>query len=371
MNIERQNLTVIYNTTNACNMACKYCFEGQFEKNLRQIKTDSNQRFVSVMDDLVSFLEQVQNWNNSQKVNLVLHGGEPLLIDACNYRNFFEKLKRHGVIVETSIQTNGTLIDDEVIKLFKEYNIKVGISIDGGRELNDFQRVDRGGNGFFDRICMGIARCKNAGIQIGCVATVTKRTLINVKEFYNFFATNELQYRFNPIFAGNVPAQDEKLYITADEYGKFCINLFRCWMEDQTNFCEIANFENIIRLFVEQVHVNDVCTNSENCYLGFVSIDANGDLYHCHRMCGDVKMRVGNISGMTVEDFMKDVAYMENRKELLRSGECCDCSNWNFCHGGCPYNAFLKEGSFFSKDYFCDAYKMTNEFIYNYLKQYE
>lgn len=371
MNIERQNLTVIYNTTNSCNMACKYCFEGQFEKNINQIKTDSNQYFVSVMDDLISFLEQVQKWNRSQKVNLILHGGEPLLINVCNYRKFFEELKKHGVRVETSIQTNGTLINAEVIELFKDYSIKVGISIDGDKELNDFQRVDRGGNGFFDRICAGIARCKNAGIPTGCVATITKKTLLNVKAFYEFFAINNLHYRFNPIFAGIVPAQDEKLYITAAEYGKFCIELFKYWVEDQTNLCEIANYEDIIRLFVGQVHIKGVCTNSENCYLGFVSVDANGDLYHCHRMCGNAKMRVGNIANMSLEDFMKDAVYMENRKEILQSGECGECSNWIFCHGGCPYNAFLKEGSFFSKDYFCDAYKITNEFIYNYLKKYE
>lgn len=371
MNVEKQNLTVIYNVTNACNMACKYCFEGQFDKNLNKSRINSNKLFLTIMKDLVCFLKQVQEWNGSKKVNLILHGGEPLLVSTNHYRNFFEALEDNEIEVELSIQTNATLINDEVIKLFKDYGIKVGISIDGNRKLNDFQRVDCLGNSFFDKICDGIIKCKQAGISVGCVATVTKKTLDNVKEFYEFFSKNNLPYRFNPIFAGKIPAVDEQLYITAAEYGEFCIELFKYWMQDQENNCEIVNFEDIIRAFVEQIHVKDVCTNSENCYLGFISIDANGDLYHCHRMCGDQKLKVGNISYTSLNEFMSDASYMENRKLILPKSSCKDCFNWSFCHGGCAYNAYLKTGSFFEKDYFCHSYKMINEFIYNYIKQYE
>lgn len=371
MDVEKQNLTVIYNVTNVCNMACKYCFEGQFDKDLNTSKKASNELFLSVMENLIDFLKQVQEWNETKKINLILHGGEPLLVKPNNYRIFFEKLKSCGIQTDTSIQTNATLINDEVIKLFKDYNIKVGISIDGNKKINDFQRVDCSGNSFFDKIYRGIIKCKEANIPVGCVATITKKTLANVKDFYEFFSQNDLAFRFNPIFAGKIPAADEKLYITAEEYGLFCIELFEHWMQDQENYCEITNFEDIIREFVEKIQVKSICTNSENCYLGFVSIDANGDLYHCHRMCGDSKLRVGNISYTPLKEFMLDASYMENRKRILKNSACKECSNWLFCNGGCTYNAYLKTGSFFEKDYFCNAYKTINEFVYNYIKQYE
>ena len=36
-----------------------------------------------------------------------------------------------------SVQTNGTLINDRYIQLFRQYNVQVGISIDGPGQLND------------------------------------------------------------------------------------------------------------------------------------------------------------------------------------------------------------------------------------------
>jgi uncharacterized protein len=43
----------------------------------------------------------------------------------------FDKYKSNG------IQTNGSLINDQHIELFKKYNVHVGISIDGPDELSD------------------------------------------------------------------------------------------------------------------------------------------------------------------------------------------------------------------------------------------
>lgn len=69
----------------------------------------------------------------------ILFGGEPLLVPLEDLEKFFkfgyEKYKKNG------IQTNGTLITERHIDLFRRYAVHVGISIDGPEYLNDARRV--------------------------------------------------------------------------------------------------------------------------------------------------------------------------------------------------------------------------------------
>jgi uncharacterized protein len=63
-----------------------------------------------------------------------LFGGEPLLIP----ENDLEEIWRWGFeeYGRNSIQTNGTLINDQHLRMFRQYNVSVGISIDGPGDLN-------------------------------------------------------------------------------------------------------------------------------------------------------------------------------------------------------------------------------------------
>jgi uncharacterized protein len=66
-----------------------------------------------------------------------LFGGEPLLMKISDLEDLLSwEYERNG---ENLIQTNGTILTQEHIYLFKKYNVKVGVSIDGPDELNDIR----------------------------------------------------------------------------------------------------------------------------------------------------------------------------------------------------------------------------------------
>ncbi|HEV3203137.1 MAG TPA: hypothetical protein VGY77_02080, partial [Gemmataceae bacterium] len=64
-----------------------------------------------------------------------LFGGEALMVPEKDLEDLwawgFEKYGRNG------IQTNGTMINDNHVRMFKQYQVNVGISVDGPGELND------------------------------------------------------------------------------------------------------------------------------------------------------------------------------------------------------------------------------------------
>ena len=71
-----------------------------------------------------------------------------------------------------TIQTNGTLIDDEWAAFFKEHDVLVGLSIDGPRELHDAYRVDKGGKGSFDRVMSGLGFLQKHGVDWNALTTI-------------------------------------------------------------------------------------------------------------------------------------------------------------------------------------------------------
>ena len=62
--------------------------------------------------------------------------------------------------ISYSIQTNATLIDEEWIQIFKEFDFSIGISLDGYKELHDQYRIAKNGQGTYETIITNIKSIK-------------------------------------------------------------------------------------------------------------------------------------------------------------------------------------------------------------------
>jgi len=107
-----------------CNLQCGYCYEDPQRDagNLgARYDIDAMKRAIAL--------------HSREDDPFLLFGGEPLLLPKRVLEDLwawgFERSGRNVV------QTNGVLIDDDHIALFKRYRVHVGISIDGPGELND------------------------------------------------------------------------------------------------------------------------------------------------------------------------------------------------------------------------------------------
>ena len=81
------------------------------------------------------------------------HAGKPTLLGVDYFRRVVELQKKHagGRPVSNAIQTNGTRLDAEWCRFFRENQFLVGLSLDGPRKLHDTYRMDKGGKSTFDR----------------------------------------------------------------------------------------------------------------------------------------------------------------------------------------------------------------------------
>jgi uncharacterized protein len=105
----------------ACNLACHYCYQNPQ-------RDAGNQRMTY---DLEKMKKEAARLGGP----FTLFGGEPLLMRFEDLEHLFAwGLETTG---QNAIQTNGILIEDRHIDLFRRYKVSVGISIDGPGELND------------------------------------------------------------------------------------------------------------------------------------------------------------------------------------------------------------------------------------------
>lgn len=115
MGVEVRPLNVL------CNIQCQYCYQNP-------IRDADN---IARSYDLDKIKKAIADEGRS----FSLFGGEPLLVPLRDLEDLWAwGYERFG---RNSIQTNGTLISDDHIRLFREYHVQVGVSMDGPGELND------------------------------------------------------------------------------------------------------------------------------------------------------------------------------------------------------------------------------------------
>ncbi len=125
-----------------CNLDCAYCFF------LDKEALYPGSKFRMSDSLLEQYIRQLIESHQTDEVNIAWQGGEPTLMGLDFYRRAMalaEKYRRPGMRFLHTLQTNGTLLDDEWAAFFKEHDFLIGISIDGPRQLHDVYRLDKGG----------------------------------------------------------------------------------------------------------------------------------------------------------------------------------------------------------------------------------
>jgi uncharacterized protein len=104
-----------------CNIGCQYCYQNpQRDAGNLTRAYDLEAMKAAVLRDGGPF---------------ILFGGEPLLMPEDDLERLWSwGLEQFG---QNGVQTNGTLINENHVRMFRRYKVHVGISVDGPGELND------------------------------------------------------------------------------------------------------------------------------------------------------------------------------------------------------------------------------------------
>ncbi|TDD39240.1 FxsB family radical SAM/SPASM domain protein [Actinomadura sp. KC06] len=140
-----------------CDLACDHCYV--FEHADQGWRRRPAEMTVATMERAAERIADHARGHGLARVGLVLHGGEPLLAGPRHLAALISALRAPllGVCdIDLRVHTNGVLLDKRFCDLFREENVKVGISLDGDRAANDRHRLYRDGRSSYDKVVRAI-----------------------------------------------------------------------------------------------------------------------------------------------------------------------------------------------------------------------
>ncbi len=332
----------------ACNLACAYCFF--LDKEL--LYPDS--RFRMSDEVLEAYIRQLIEAHRTPQVTVAWQGGEPTLMGVDFYRRAIELQKQYarpGMVFENTMQTNGTLLDDEWCEFFKENDFLIGISIDGPRHLHDTYRLDKGGGPTFDRVMRGLRLLQKHGVEYNILVAVNRTNADYPLEVYRFLRdeAKTTWIQLIPVVE-RIDDQGHTIYqkgthisersVRPEQFGRFLIQIFDEWLRHDVGRVYVQTFEAAVRNWL-RMPTSGMCVFEPTCGLG-LALEHNGDLYSC-----DHFVEPGYLLGNIMETPMIELVTSDRQRQFGLDKRdtlpryCRECDVLFACYGECPKNRFL------------------------------
>jgi radical SAM protein with 4Fe4S-binding SPASM domain len=335
---------VPWRCTFACDSNCVHCTSAGKTAFPDEVDTAGAKRIVDQVNDFgASFFG--------------ITGGQPFLRkDLFDVLGYARKLG-----LNTSIITDGRLMDQKAFENIVKNEVKISVSIDGAEKTNDVIR----GEGAYAAAVSAIERFSREKL-LNCLvytfANAGEVTNVNEADIRHVL---DLAKKYDArwvVFHGFIPYSKDKTSLKADpspqQYEWVCNKLYDLQSENNGK-PEINVYIPFYARVAKQRGMPDFDTWFNNFFLGrcffgkFLSIAENGDAIPCSY--NDV-YRVGNIKDKSLKQIWADMqnseffAKVKDKSNL--KGKCGVCEFREIC-GGCRSSALFYTGDILGSDLRC------------------
>ncbi|MCX7920002.1 MAG: anaerobic sulfatase maturase [bacterium] len=372
-----------------CNLACRYCF--YLEKHNLFPATEQYRMSDVVLE---TYIKQYIQSQDVPEIHFSWQGGEPTLLGIEFYQKVIRLQQKYanGKKITNSFQTNGILLNDAWAEFLAQHHFLIGLSIDGPQEYHDCYRVNNQQQPTFDRVMLGLEILKKHQVEFNTLTCVHKKNMRSAKVIYQFLkniGANYQQYipiverKSNGIGQGAERSQplasppdlvhpEKSMQVTKwsvepREFGRFLIDIFDLWVEQDIGEVFVQYFDNALSNWLGLR--SPLCVFAPECGKTVV-IEHNGMLYSCDHYVYP-KFALGNI----LEHQLNELVYSEKQqqfgknKSALLPEYCQQCEVRFACNGGCPKHRFLQTPAGQpGLNYLCQGLKLFFEHIRPYME---
>lgn len=161
-----EELQIVLKIAERCNLNCTYCYYYNMGDDSSATRPSLLKR--GVLDDLCSFIVEGLESYDCKKLNVFLHGGEPLLYPQPYFDHLCASIQAAvagRAELSFVMQTNALLVDEEWIELLGKYKVGVGVSLDGPADVHDHARLDHKGRGSYHATIQALGRLRAAAAK--------------------------------------------------------------------------------------------------------------------------------------------------------------------------------------------------------------
>lgn len=356
-----KSITLIMKVTSGCNLRCPYCYTKHTleKKEVMPIETFEK----AIMSIATSY----------DDVTIIFHGGEPLLVDLDWYKEAVSIMKRYkklfGFSYNLSLQSNATLLNDEVNNFLKQEKINMGWSFDGTNNHKTRKNTD-----------LVLENKKKYSAMGGCICLITKDNYLEIEKEIDYFDEIGIEHKFNIVFNTTTEVEDDLTNMSKEGLLNCYIKAFEHVIKKEESTSEDM-FDKWLKKIFKLQH-NGICVEG-NCSGRWLSIHSNGSIYPCGQEWDNHKdYYYGNINDLTIEEVFETDKYKNfDTKFKSKIQKCSDikCIAFDICNGGCPgeniangkdIDSFIAHHCYLNKNiliYFNDFFSDENNLkkIYN------
>jgi len=311
----------------------------------------------------------MSNLGSSNLLNKILrvswHAGEPTVLPTSFYREAFAEFEKHnkyGVKIEHNFQTNATLINKEYCELIKDFNIAIGVSIDGPEHIHDKNRVLRNGKGSFLKTMQGINFLQQNNIEYSVITVLTEFSLDYPNEMYDFFKSlNVKSVGFNVEEKEGCHQTTTMNETTVSKYRKFLLQFISKIKEGDFKLYQ-REYNRIVNSIIYR---SEDFKNGLITPLSTITVDYEGNFTAFSPELLTVTNNkhdnyiFGNVQTTLFSEIFVNQNFKNIYSEILEGVAMCklECDYFNVCGGGSPSSKLHENGTFASTE--------TNYCIYN------
>ncbi|TDC48121.1 FxsB family radical SAM/SPASM domain protein [Actinomadura sp. KC345] len=348
-----------------CNLACDYCY--MYEMADQGWRRQPRRMSRQVLEWTARRICEHARGNRVSEVQVVLHGGEPLLAGVDHLRQAIETIVAAGqpdVGVGFSVQTNGVLLDELFLDLFAEYGVSVGVSVDGDEEGHDLHRRRADGRGSYAAVRDGLERLtgpRYRHIFGGLLSTIELcNDPITTYESLLSFGPPEMDFllphgNWDEPPPGRPP--DE-----STPYGDWLIAIFDRWYAAEADQVRIRLFSEIIRLLFGRMSASEAVGLSP---VAVAVVETNGEIEQVDSLKSAYDGAAGTRLHVSRDPFdavlsLPSVAARQIGRRAL-SAQCAGCPAHEVCGGGLYPHRYRTGTGFLNPSVFChDLFKLIS-----------
>ena len=315
-----------------CNLACKYCFAEEGEYHGRRALMS-----FEVGKKALDFL--IANSGSRRNLEVDFFGGEPLMnFDVVKQLVAYgrEQEKLHDKKFRFTLTTNGVLLNKDIQEFANKEMGNVVLSADGRKEVHDFMRPFRGGQGSYDYI---IPKFKEMAESRNQTNYYVRGTFTHYNTDFAADVLNLADEGFKQISVEPVVAPETEDYaIRESDLPKIMEEYDRLAKEMLKREKEGRGF-NFFHFMIDLSGGPCVAKRLSGCGSGteYLAVTPWGDFYPCHQFVGQEEFLMGNVDEGIVRTDLQEEFKCCN---VYAREKCQDCFAKFYCSGGCAANSY-------------------------------
>lgn len=324
---------LVLGMTSSCNLNCAYCLSTlEPGEHSRGMTLETGRKAIDLL---------LRRMVHQRSANIVFYGGEPLL-QFDTIKEIFNYARQQALLnaktFTYTVITNGTLLTPEMMDFLSANGFTIGLSLDGGRDNHDANRVFPNGSGTFDRVIRNYRQLLDRGADVTPQAVLSQNQPDILEVIRGFQREGVVNYKLIPRMRPDgdademAPGQFERMVMTLlDESG------------DRPGALPIDMYQ-----MMSSIDIARKSRYSCSACSGQLAVSADGGVYPCDNFLYTPGYRLGHVNEAAANDDNDGMGREEGVKfsavGVEHIPQCRTCWARYLCGGPCPYYSQRKHG---------------------------